>query len=352
MAKNDAYFNTGEIIEACEKAKAETNDHPLSRVFSVETSARTGPNNTKYMSLSCTVPGKLNRRLMVRFIHEKHVGQIAPFDDAEVARINAERGDKYGMIKKRDRHPTINIQQYPTKVDIDDQGRAKGDLPDQISEYYKVIAFIDEFFYTEMSRRIDNGSIILRDSRRKEYPPNAIVVPSTKIVPMMQTSVSTEAKLNPGTELANPICRINMKFDKDTGLPAKMVNFYDFNKRYTDKKGGTCFEPLILGDGPVTIHNVHMIGAHSMVSGIANLNVVCSSNMGLSIPTAIEVLIVKLPSTDKVSVADVFRGNIFDDSKFGETVDKASAKGDRTTLLAASDNDITSTLDDLKIGDT
>ena len=103
------FFNCSELIAACEAAKA--GSKPLSTVFSIDTTARPGPNGTKYMGLHASVPGKKGR-LMVRVVREKHVGQIPPLDDGEVTRINAERGRKYGGVKKRDRHPTLNVQMY------------------------------------------------------------------------------------------------------------------------------------------------------------------------------------------------------------------------------------------------
>jgi hypothetical protein len=329
MARNsNVIFNCSEVIAACKGAKAA--GQSLSTVFSIETTARPGPNGTKYMGLHCSVPGKKGR-MMLRVVKEKHVGQIAPLDDAEVARINAERGGKYGGVKKRDRHPTLNVQKYNVRVETDDAGRPKGDLPgeENVSEYFQVCQFVDEFFYETMQARLADGSIILRDARRKDYPPGAIVVPSTKIVPFYQTHVSMESKTNPGAELANPISRTNMKFDKDTGMPKK-VTFFDFTKSHRDAKTGKrSFEPLVFDGHPVTAHNVHLIASHSVFSGIVNMNAVCASNMGLSIPNEMEVVIVEPPATRGVGVDDVFEDGMFDDGDFpedGEAKDEAPAE--------------------------
>lgn len=361
MANRNVIFNPREIIAACEKAKAEGGDRPLAKVFSIEESARPGPNGTKYMGLHAKVPGKAGR-LMVRFTKEKHVGQIAPLDEAEVARINAERGDKYGSLKKRDRHPTMNFQKYKAKIEVDDSGRPKGDLPgvDQQSEYFRVVELVDEFFYEEMDARLKDGRIILRDARRKEYPAEAVVVPSTKIVPMIQTHVSMESKKNPGMELVNPLCRTNMKFDKDTNM-AKKAQFFDFTKSHKDPKTGKpTFEPLTFDGHPVTGHNVHLIPSHSTVSGIANLNAVCASNMGLSVPTEVEVLIVEPPVHIGVSVTDVFEdddGFDFDDNE----ADKKNVEHDLKAnpapaavpeTAAVAEDDLAGVLSDLGVDDS
>ena len=175
MARNVVFFNCSE----------------LSTVFSIDTTARPGPNGTKYMGFQASVPGKKGR-LMVRVAKEKHVGQIPPLDDGEVTRINAERGSKYGGVKKRDRHPTLNVQLYKPQTD---------DLPsdDEKSEYFRVCQFVNEFFYETMQERFADASIIHRDdARHMDSPAGAIVVPSTRIVSVIQTHVSREAKVNSG----------------------------------------------------------------------------------------------------------------------------------------------------------
>ena len=299
MARN-VIFNCSELIAACEAAKA--GSKPLSTVFSIDTTARPGPNGTKYMGLHASVPGKKGR-LMVRVAKEKHVGQIPPLDDGEVTRINAKRGSKYGGVKKRDRHPTLNVRLYGgTPAQTDDLPAPHG--ADE-SEYFRVCQFVNEFFHETMQERFADGSIIHRDNAR-HMDPGAIVVPSTRIVPVIQTHVSREAKVNSGAELQNPICRTNMKFDKKTGIPKK-VTFYDYTKSHRDAETGRrTFEPLTFDGHPVTAYNIHMISSHSIFSGIVNMNAVCASNMGISIPSEMEVVVVEPPATRSVGVDDVF----------------------------------------------
>lgn len=244
-------FNCDEIVGACKGAKEA--GKPLSTVFSISTSAHSGQNGTKYMDLTATVPGKRGR-LMLRVVKEKHVGVIPPIDDAELARLNAEHSGEYGLLKKRNRHPTIQVQKYKERVATDEEGRPKGCLPpdDQKSPYFEVCQYLDEFFYNTMSERLDKGKIVLRDARRKEYPADAIVVPNAKVIPLYQSHVSMESKNNPGRELANPICRTNMKFDAETGM-AKRVEFYDKTKRHRDAKTGKIvYEPLTFDGNAVT----------------------------------------------------------------------------------------------------
>ena len=310
-ARSHVIFNCDELIAACNAAKAAGNS--LSKVFSIETSARSGPNGTNYMGLSAKTAGKQGR-LMVRVVREKHVGQIHPFDDVEVARINTERGGgKYGIVKKRDRHPTLNVQKYRTQVATDSAGTPMGDLPgdDQKSPYYQVCELVDQFFRDTMTNRIAKKTIAVRDGA--DTPAGAIIVSNVKITPFCQCIVSQDSKTNPGMKLANPICRTNMKFDLDSGMPKK-VTFFDFTKPYQDAKTGKrSFEPLLFNGHPVTAHNVHWIEPHSDISGIVCMNAVCASRMGLSIPAEFEVVIVDPPPVKTVGVEDVFE----DDGVFG-----------------------------------
>lgn len=305
-AKSNVIFNPSEIIEACEAAEAQGGDRPLSRVFEIDQVPRPGPNGTQYLGVTATTRTKKGR-LLLRFTNEKHSSQIAPIDDIELARINAERGTKYGALEKRDRNPSITIQKYKTKIEVDDQGRPKSALPglDQVSPYFRAIEYLDRFFYEEMTARKDAGKIVAYDPRQK-LAPGAVAVSSVRIVPMFQAQVSRDSKKNAGMELANPLVRINMKFDKDTQM-AKKTQFFDFDKPLVDPASGKkSYEPLTFDGHPITGHNVHKIISHSTVSGISNLNAVCCSNLGISIPSDIEVLIVELPKFNSVGIDDVF----------------------------------------------
>jgi len=343
--KSRVIFNPREIIEACTRAKASGKPRPLTEVFEISDHAHSCLNNTKYMKLLCHTASK-HGELRVRFAQEVHVGQIVPLDEAEVARFNAERGDRYGVVKKRDRNPTINIQKYPVRIETDDQGRPKGDLPDKASEYFTVVELVDEFFFEEMEARLKSGRIVLRDNRRKDSSAGALDVPNTKIVPLVQTHVSATSKVNPDMELVNPICRISMKFDNETGL-SKKAQFYDYTKPiYDNKPKPTSYEPLTFDGCPVTAYNVHRIRSHSKVSGIAHLDAVCSSNMGLSIPIEVAILVVEPPVILGVSISDVFED---EDEDGAEAAVKAPAA--KAPAAAVSEDDLAKVLSELEVGD-
>ncbi|GFR88960.1 BA71V-CP312R [Elysia marginata] len=296
-------FNCDELIAACEAA--ETAGKSLSAVFSIDTYARPGPNNSKYMGLYATVPGKTGK-LTIRVIKEKHVGQIPPLDEAEVARLNTERNGGYAyksVVKKRDRNPTLNVQMYKNRVEA---GVPLGDVAK--SEYFRVCQYVNTFFHEAMEKRIKEGTIVVRDSSKPQLSSafGAVTVSCLRIIPVFQSCLSERNPTNPCAELVNPICRTSMRFDSETGAPKRM-KFYDYTKKYYDKASGKRqFEALTLGGHPVSAHNVHMIRPQSIFSGIVNMRSVCASPMGLSIPCEMDIVIVELSFDGKVNIDDVF----------------------------------------------
>lgn len=307
-------FTCKELINACKGAVE--SGAGLQSVFSIAQTPRSGPQGCKYQDLYASVPGKTGR-LIVKVVKEKHVGQIVPLDEAELAKLNASRGDKYGVMNKvRDRNPTLNVQKYKVYVKTDDSGAPIGELPgaEQVSDYFQVVAFVDEFFYETMNRLIAEKKVMVHNPRNKDTPSNSVFVPSTKIVPMFQSQVSATSNKNPGMELVNPISRIDMKFDPKTGLPSKTA-FFDYTTEYRDEvTKKKAFEPLLFDGQPVTASNIHMLASNSTFSGIVNMNAICYSNMGISIPTRLEIVIVEPPPVRSIDVSDVFGDSDDDDS--------------------------------------
>lgn len=349
----NAIFNACDIVAACVAAKAEGGDRPLAKVFEIAETARPSPKGPKYMDLYATVNG-VKGRLMIRFKGEKHVGQIEPADDAEVARINAERGDKYGLVKKRERHPALSIQKYPVHIETDDAGRPKGPLPgpEGASQLYMALAYLDEFFCEEMEQRLADQRIVAKSSRHKEIPAGAVTVANTQIASLVQTHVSENATNNAGAELVNPIARCNMKFDKDTHMPMK-IQFFDFNKSYVQEKKKR-YEPLTFDGNPVTGRNIHLLTTQSIVSGILNVNAVCASNLALSIPTAVEIVVVDVHVPQGVSLDDLLDDDDDEiaadepasDSAAAEPTDSAAA-GPTDSPTAMSEGDLEGILGDM-----
>lgn len=317
MDNKPVLFTCKEILDEYEKHIASGMEHGavLDKMFKIGDTARAGPQGTKWGDFIVTANGKVGRPKL-RFIKETHTGQIPPLDDAEVTRLNSTtRGQKY-PVSKRDKDPSVLIMKYRGKVETDDNGKLKEEIPkDRESPLYAVIALFDEFFRKTMRARIASRSIAVDDDPDSPLPAGTIAVQSPKVCAMAQSRVSPSAKSNPGMVLANPMARMKIPFDKDTGMP-KRVEFRDFTKSYfkeVDGKKKKTFEILTFEGNPVTAHNIHNIAPYSTVSGIANMGSVCYSNLGISLPMPVEVLVVDPPKIQAVSVDDVFDDDEFDD---------------------------------------
>jgi len=298
----DPIFNCDEIITACEAALEA--GRPLSDVFSISDSVRPGPNSTRYMNVYVKINSKFGR-LKLRVKNEKHVGQIPPLEDSEATRMNAERNNKYGVIKSRNnRHPTLNVQEYSVPIETDDKGNIKGSLPDEDkqSKFFRVCYYLNEYFHSTMQDYLTKRRIIQHDARLKNNSTDAIIVHNTTIVPLYQSVISLEAKVNAGVKLANPICRITMKFDADSGAPTR-VQFFDYTHPLPPPK---YYEQLTFDGQPVMANNVHRIKPHSLFSGIVSMDSICISKMGISIPITMHIVIIQPPIDYNVGIADVF----------------------------------------------
>jgi hypothetical protein len=306
MTSPSHIFDVNVVNKACADAKkSNRTGNPLSAVFRASETARTGNNGQKYFDLFITTGGVTSRGY-VRSLGEKHVGQIPPLLQKDVDELNAKNSNpKYGLVKKRDRDPTLNFQKYKDKVETDDKGQLKGELPgpDRMSPIYQFLAYLDEWFYKEFKSRIDNKTVVLNDPR-EQAPEGAVVVASTKIVQLVQTRVSQTSKTNPGANLVNPICRIRLDEDKKTGTIRTKI--FDKSRAVTQPNGKKGFEILKFEGIPVNSTNVHNIRSHTMVDGILNCNAVCASNMGMSIPLKFQLAVIQIPTINSVSVDDLY----------------------------------------------
>ncbi len=318
-ASRNVIFSPNEIIRACEEALRKegvglVNGPPaspavtlkaLGEVFKIAKTGRDGPNGVKYLDVSATVEGK-SGRLLIRFSDEKHVGIIAPFLDADVVKANAELKNKeYGVIKKRDRAPTINIQQYPERIEVDASGNPKGPLPTAMSPYHRCIRYLHDYFKAEMERRLATGEI----AKRKVgvvYADSTVFASNDKVCDLVQTHVSFTNAKSGGQALLNPITRMTIPFDKDTGLLSQCQVFDRSKASINPTTGKQDFEPLRFDGLDVTANNVHGIKSHSIVSGIVSVDAVCFSNMGISIPPKVKILIVQNPVYNSIGLEDVF----------------------------------------------
>jgi hypothetical protein len=311
--KQSPLFDAKEINNACKNAISL--NKPLGSIFYLGTkmaplesvcmadTVRAGPNGTHYISLNASIGAKTGR-LVVRMLGELHVGRIAPMDEQEVARINSEQSNsKFGQIKIRDRNPTINVQKYNIRVATDDlTGEIIGELPgpETQSEFYQMVSYINQFFTEAIAGLQDRKAIVLQNPR-VPTPPGAIAVSSIKIAELVQDFVSPRALKNAGMALANPITRVAIRFKKDAPYGADGVKFYDKTKPVMNSSGGRSFEEI-----NYTGLNIHNVKSQSKIYGTVDYGAICCSNMGISIPTSIKMMIIEPPVDRAQAVEDVF----------------------------------------------
>ena len=298
-------FSTREINEACLAAKAAGGPRPLSRVFSIDTKARS-VSYGHYLRIKCTAAGK-SGPLVIRFLNEIHSGQIAPSDEDEVTRMNITRPDD-NKLTRRDPNwnPSLCIRKYK-KDPKSEETSGCGDLndPENISECYATFSYIEEFFLEEMNQRINNNSIVPKSQQGRFDPKTTLLCGSLNIIMLRQLFLSDKNKSSPRGEISNPMIRLTIRFNNDR--PETNTQFYDGLRPFRNKDTGLRDHPEILVHGrPICEKTVHYIKPRSSISGIVNMKDVCLSNFGISIPTRLTAVIISPPVQKKVAASDIF----------------------------------------------
>ena len=193
------------------------------------------------------------------------------------------------------------------------------------------------------------GSVVVSEAEWAELCQKVTPVPSTKLVPLVQLRVGAKAKKNANVPLANPMTRITIEFDKESG-EAK-TELKDKSKPFT-ADGKTRYEAAkVTNDAgeqvPVTAENVHeFVCPRSPCDGIVRADAVCYSAMGISIPVKLKLAVV-----DK---APEFGDAVDEDDLYGAQPDatdgaRSSAGAPAPASPAPADPDETGTPDN---GDT
>ena len=331
-------------------------------------------NGTQWVSVNFTDAAGTTARLIVRVNNERHTGQIMP-TEAGVAKLAAQNPNM--EIVKRTKKPSVQIQKWAAQVktaedgvtvltDADGQPMLPGD--EKLSTYYKVACLVNEAFTSEAKERVDRGTALLKKAVemkradkavtaqavieafatdngprrpgdmilssesvgafRKLFPAQkdsdlltkgAIITSNVKIANLVQEYISDQAKKNAGLRLPNPMTRVAMNFDEKNGM-AKM-DFYDKNLSYKATTGKTKYEVGKVDGNLINVDNVHeFVLRGSSIDGIFNLDSVCLSNMGISMPVAAKILVVGRPSSREFGLED-----IYDDDDDGDGVSSTPA---------------------------
>lgn len=325
-------------------------------------SLRDGNQGCKWGPVVFTSAEGVSGELLLRLTGgEKHTGQIMPITDAAVAELTAKnKNAKFGNIEKRPGKPAVAIQKWSVQVKTASDGLTiptgadgKPILPgdDKLSAYYQVASLVNEAFMAEARERIDRGSDLVAKAKEmfkanKDVKADAvlaafaaslptgrrpgdtilsseqvtdlrrmlkdeangllrdvIVAGNTRVVSLTQEFISDKAKANAGKPMPNPITRLNINFNKETGIAETSI--FDKSKPYSEG-GKTRYEAAKVDGVPVNAENVHrFIVSGSIIEGIAKIDL-CFSNMGISLPTKIELPVVSPPVNKGLDEDDVF----------------------------------------------
>jgi len=336
---------------------------------------RPGNEGTKWLSIHYTDENGVRARLVIRVRGESHVGQIMPLTDAGLAELTSNSKNTKRQLEKRTKKAAIQFQKWTKEVETEEDGitlkRDQDGNPitpgdGSRSCYYAVAELVNEAFSYEARVRVDRGgefTAYVVDSKKKnkaltakavldafntEHPgpglrmvltpdnvtkirqafsmnqadvdlltKGAMITSNVTITSLVQEYISPKAKQNAGRPLPNPMTRIAMNFNKTTGLPEEGLSFYDKKKPYT-ADGKTKYEQGKVKENdkeyPVNADNVHkFVLSRSLIDGIINMDSVCYSNMGISIPVKAGPLIVEQRESRSFGIDDV----LGDDDDYG-----------------------------------
>lgn len=327
------------------------------------TSLRKGNNGTQWANVTYTDETGVSGRLIMRIKGERQNGMIMPNTDAGVAEMAARVKSPNVKVEKRTKKASIQIQKWSAWIEtaedgltplVDESGNPK--LPDDstLSDYFKAASCVNDAFLTEAKSRVDNGlTLVIKmaemkrankavtamavmaafdasieggripgdmilssesvNTIRRAFPKpsdievltkGAPITSNVKIAELVQTFISDQAKKNAGMPLPNPMTRIAMNFDTTTGIA--QMSFFDKDRPYMED-GRQKFDVGKVDGLPINVDNVHkFVVSRSILDGIVNLDSICFSSMGLSMPVRAEVVVVQHPMDRSVTLDDVY----------------------------------------------
>jgi hypothetical protein len=349
---------------------------------------RKGNNGTQWVAIYYKDADAVKGRLVLRIAGERHVGQIMPSTDDGVAELQLTM--KKGFVcEKRTRKPSIQIQKWTVQVKTAEDGVTlvldedqKPILPsdDKLSPYYRVAELVGEAYAAEVQERIDRGSELVRIAAESRKENKASVAPqvvldkfaashgartandaiitsdqvaalrklvlnvepllkgciqatNSKIASLVQEFISSQSKKNAGSALPNPMTRIAMNFDVSSEM--SLVQFFDKDLPFSDN-GPQRYEAGKVDGAPINASNVHkFVVPRCSIDGIINMDSVCFSSMGISMPVKADVLVIKRPTDSSIGLDDVYEdGEVV--SGQPQAPEQSSAAAAKTEAAAAS----------------
>lgn len=284
------------------KAKGETLDEAtkLNDILRVDWShIRGGKNDTQYVSIQLnTASGWTAFNLSLK--NEKQGAGIPPLLADDVNAKNAEQAGKGRKpVTARNRMPNLTLFKYPNMKQ--DPATGLYTLVDKAapSELFLAIETLSNFFRLQVAAKKRAGEIV---DDASEAGPGRILVPSTKVVTPIQTTLKVDRR-----ELDNPLARIKIRTDDKNNTVSAPI--YDRRQEYREGEK-VKYMPLTVDHhgktGPVNAENIHLAipAGTEITSGMVNV-VVCMSNMGISFVAELKLAVVTQVEGHAVSLDDL-----------------------------------------------
>jgi hypothetical protein len=363
---SESSFKASDIVNHFKQLKAITSEKWWSNYVTFEWSRiRLGKNSTKWITLRYTSDLSIKpRRLIVNIRNEIHSGQIMPSLPEDVVELKAKFPE--ARIELRTMKPSLQFQkwskQVPTQEDrispvFDENGIQIVPGDEYLSIYYQLASYIDEIFKYEMKQRTERATFmmvylsqnktasvkeikeavghinecdtIMRDDDantiRDKYPDKYVelmkgilTVSSTKVGTIIQERISDKAPKNKGAKLPNPMTRITMPFDLKPAKPGMSPSITVLDKSKPFKiNGRKGYENATYEGKIIDLNNVHaFIPSRSIIDGIINMDSVCFSQLGISLPVKASMIVVQQPikrENNVISMCNDIYGDDFDD---------------------------------------
>jgi hypothetical protein len=279
-----------------------------------------------------------HRKLTAIIRNEVHTGYIIPNTIEELNELknkNPENGNLPNDPRKM--KPSIQIQKWSVPVRtqpdsviplLDDSGNPMYPSDDFLSDYFQVAAYVDEIFSYEFDIRHERGLKFINllkenknispseirekighkyigdtiidedkyknirdkysDEKCKEYTEGFVKVKLYHLSHIIQDRISDKAIKNKGLRLPNPITRISLVLENGK-MPDTVIQ--DKTKKHPENKKS--FELARVDGELVNAENVHkFITPQSRIDGFINLDSVCFSQLGISIPVKATLIVV------------------------------------------------------------
>lgn len=382
-------FKVEDIVEHFVQLRSSNEDFWWRKCIEIDWSNVRSSINTKWISIRYKPkesPTAARLNLVIR--NEKHIGQIMPLSTEDNTDKSKNDRDTRNKICVQIQKWSVPVRTQEDKITpIMENGKPVYPKDEYLSKYFQFIEFMQEIFVQEIDERtnranklmqivkeaknkvlaldtsenvaklrqdighMSDGDTIILDTDYKslkdkfksccnELLKGFIQVNNTKLFPLIQEYVSETAQRNKGCKLPNPITRVTIPFDTKT-FESSILILDKFQESFVE--GKRKFDNAIVDGQPVTALNINkFILSGSVIDGIINMDAICLSQLGISLPTKFKTIIV-MPSVKKnYSVVDICT-SIYGDEKVTVEVENNSEHDESTTSMESA-NEL---LDDL-----